>query len=571
MEKILNMLSSVTKYPMWVFRNNKLLYTSDEFEREFGVSIHNFNEELKSIMNQTLENNSLEKKFIYKDKQYNYKAISDEICTNEYTIGIFEKISIEISPDDNYMYILNTIIENIPEIVFYKDINGKYKAANKHCLDFFKTRGIYDIIGKTDQELATNKEFVNNCIKNDQTVIETKKTLYIEEKVPGLHDDIEFVETIKTPVLNDKQEVCGIVGLVRDITLSKRRIEELKKIGQVDKLTGLYNRRYFDNMIKILDKEENYPLGLIVGDVDGLKVTNDAFGHIMGDKLLVEISDIIKSSCKSDDLIFRLGGDEIAIIVCKSTEEYILNLKKQILNKCEQAPANPIPLSISLGSGTKNNKNQNIEDIIKYAEKELYKKKLEGQTKICYGEFAISFIVEAINNNLCSRVIDIEEHIENTTKYSKMIGECLLFSKEQLSELTISSMLHDIGLAAIEDEYLGKYTFEIDRDNIKVMSDHSEKGYRIVKSYSNLENVASTILNHHENWDGTGYPFGIAGEEIPLNSRIIHIASDFDIILRKNKSENLLNYKEESIKEILEGKGKSYQPELVDILYKNFS
>lgn len=124
--------------------------------------------------------------------------------------------------------------------------------------------------------------------------------------------------SIKTPVINKKDEVVGVVGVSRDITKRKELENMLRQISYTDKLTGLYNRTCFEEQIEILDNEKFYPLSIIIGDANGLKQLNDTRGHFEGDKLIIKISEILKNSCDENDLIFRWGGDEFVILMPNS-------------------------------------------------------------------------------------------------------------------------------------------------------------------------------------------------------------------------------------------------------------
>ena len=126
-----------------------------------------------------------------------------------------------------------------------------------------------------------------------------------------------------------------------------------------DKLTGLYNRAYFDEKLKELNNKEFFPLSFVMGDLNGLKVINDAIGHLEGDKILNQISRVIKNSCRKDDLIFRWGGDEFCILLPKTTEEEAEAICNRIRKNCKLNHKTIIPLSIALEYLVKKNlKNQ---------------------------------------------------------------------------------------------------------------------------------------------------------------------------------------------------------------------
>ena len=193
---------------------------------------------------------------------------------------------------------------------------------------------------------------IGNIIKTDKSIINNKKKEIIKFKLED-NNDIKYLECIKTPILDTKGNINGIVGIARDITSKELSEKELRRISFTDKLTGVYNRTYFDEKVKLLNNEKYLPLSLIMGDMDGLKIINDTAGHLKGDELLIKASEVLKQVCKDENIIVRWGGDEFIILLPNTDEDAAKNLCEKIKVTCNSKEYNYIPLSISLGYATK--------------------------------------------------------------------------------------------------------------------------------------------------------------------------------------------------------------------------
>lgn len=280
----------------------------------------------------------------------------------------------------NQNTLLETIINAIPDIIFYKDKQSRYLGGNKAFFEGFFGKKKSEVIGKNDFELHQDKEVAKAFIERDQEILKNKEDKYTEINILNKDDKILYLESVKTPLINEKGEAWGIVGVARDMTKRKELEDMLTQMSYTDKLTGLYNRAYFEEQINKLDDNEYYPLTLIMGDLNGLKAVNDNLGHLEGDKLLVEIAKVLKGSCRKEDLVFRWGGDEFIILLPNSDYKLGKEICNRIQLNCKNTDKTPIPLSISLGVSTKINKQKDIDEILKEAEDMMYIEKLK--TKI---------------------------------------------------------------------------------------------------------------------------------------------------------------------------------------------
>lgn len=191
-------------------------------------------------------------------------------------------------------------------------------------------------------------------------------------------------------------KIVGAVITFTDITELNKNKEHIKYLTRHDSLTGLYNRMFFEDELKKVDTKENLPISIIYGDVNGLKMTNDIFGHEIGDKLLKKSAEIMKKVCRETDIIARIGGDEFTILLPNTEQSDTEKIIKRI--KCEFANENIIAIkaSISLGCDTKISTEQDIESIIKNAEGKMYKQKTLNRKKI--NSNIIQTIIETLHN-----------------------------------------------------------------------------------------------------------------------------------------------------------------------------
>ena len=250
---------------------------------------------------------------------------------------------------NNQKDILRTIIDSVPEAIFYKDRDSKFIGYNKTFEEFYRKRGITDIVGKTDLDIYDDSNVAQTFIDQDKEIICSKKTKYFECKFKNELGQEVIEENLKIPVINNDGNVWGVVGLSRNITDRKKIEEKLRYLSQTDMLTGLYNRYSFEEKMKELNHEKYHPLGIIMGDVNGLRIINDTFGHLEGDTLLKEIAKVLKDSCSEKGHVFRWGGDEFMILVPKCDESNCEKIIKKIINNCNKSNYDYMQLSVALG------------------------------------------------------------------------------------------------------------------------------------------------------------------------------------------------------------------------------
>ncbi len=352
-------------------------------------------------------------------------------------------------------------------------------------------------------------------------------------------------------------EQTQIIGTVQDITEYKKTENRILHLSYHDNLTNLHNRRYYEEAIKRLDIEKNLPITIVMGDVNGLKMINDAFGHALGDELLKKASHVIQSICHQCASIARWGGDEFVILLPKTTSDEAEQIVGQMRKRATGVQVCDIPLSISYGWATKETPDVNIIQVLKRAEDLMYKNKviekkgMRGNT------------ITTILNALHEKSPREELHSTRVSKLCRSIGHAMQFSESSIGMLQTAGMLHDIGKIAIHEGILNKPD-RLSAREWDQMRRHPDIGYRILGSSHDMIELAECILAHHERWDGMGYPKGLKGAEIPIEARIIAIADTFDAMTSNRPYQQALS-REVALAEILRCSGTQFDPDLVRV------
>lgn len=323
------------------------------------------------------------------------------------------------------------------------------------------------------------------------------------------------------PIKDENGKVEGVVLVLRDVTEERKKQQEIAYLGYHDTLTGLRNRAFFDEQLVTINSSEKLPVTVIIGDVNGLKMTNDAFGHAMGDRLLKEMANTVKAACREGDIVARWGGDEFIVLLEKADEKAAEEICKKIKAACSTVNMDCIDFSISLGYETKHKPEEDIESIIKKAEDYMYRKKsmeslsMRGNT------------INTILSTLHEKSPGERQHSNRVSELCRDIGTTLNMTERELTELCISGLMHDIGKIAVNESILnkkGKLTVE----EYDEMKRHPEVGYRILHASSNMTYISKYVLAHHERLDGRGYPNKLSADEIPFQSKILAAADAYD-------------------------------------------
>ncbi|WP_425059392.1 hypothetical protein SCACP_40850 [Sporomusa carbonis] len=365
------------------------------------------------------------------------------------------------------------------------------------------------------------------------------------------------------PIKDGKGQTFGVVMVFRDVTQEKEQQEKILYLIYHDLLTGLYNRRFMEEELRRLDTSRELPLAVIMGDLNGLKLTNDVFGHEAGDKLLKKAAKVIQESCRQEDIIARWGGDEFLILLPRTNAKTAEEIIERIKNGCLKENDKDVQLSIAIGRAVKTKAADSLRRIIKEAEEWMY------QFKLLEGKSYRNAIINTLQTTLSEKSMETEQHAERLQSYCLAVGRELALSIKEMEELVLLAKLHDIGKVAIPEDILkkaGPLTFE----EWEEMKKHPAIGYRIAQNTPELTAVAEYILAHHERWDGQGYPRGLKGEEIPLLCRILAVADAYDAMTQDRVYRKAMS-REEAMAEIERNAGTQFDPAVADIFLRTMA
>ncbi len=500
-----------------------------------------------------------------KIKHIHMRGIVKEDTNSLKIIGVFQDISDYICAQEDLVVSelkYRKIIESASDImiIYDRDLNVNYRSPNiERILGWseqdFDNFGNFSILHPND--IAIAKGAMRDVMSSG---LGARKQFEVRVRAKSG----EYRETINTVVnLLEDPHINGLLINYIDVTELKEKEREIKYLNEVDTLTGLYSRKYFENKLDDFDEEENLPLAVIMADLNGLKLTNDMFGQSKGDQVLSTLGTFIKSACDDNMIPIRFGGDEFCTIVKNADSKRVESFIEELQSKYEdfrRISNNELFYpSISLGYKIKNSKEKPLDQIIREAEEKMYDNKLFENQSI----HSASSLIASIKTALHEKSFETEEHSDRMAKYSKEIGKCLGLSDSELQILSSAAELHDIGKIGIDNSILTKES-DLTEEEWEVIERHPEIGFRIAQSSGELSSIAEYILYHHERYDGKGYPAGLEKEEIPLYSRIIAIADAFDVMITDRPYRKKMSL-EKAIEELEKNKGSQFDPKLVDM------
>jgi diguanylate cyclase (GGDEF)-like protein/PAS domain S-box-containing protein len=341
-------------------------------------------------------------------------------------------------------------------------------------------------------------------------------------------DPLEFPVTCKDGTVRQVEFRMASVDelnvvILSDVSERKKALDEIRYISFHDSLTGLYNRAFFDEEMARYDTNRQLPVSVIMADLNGLKLVNDTYGHKVGDEILKRAADILRSACREEDIIARWGGDEFVILLPQTPVKNALSIAKRIVEGCYEIYVEDVPVSMALGVASREDPAKALSEVLREAEDAMYKEKLteSRSTK--------SAVLKALLKALEEKSFETEEHSRRMQQVARKIGEKLGLSAFEINRLELLITLHDIGKINISEEVLTKKD-QLTEEEWVMIKKHPEVGYRIALASEDFAHVAEDILSHHERWDGSGYPRGLRGVEIPLLARITAIADAYEVM-----------------------------------------
>lgn len=455
------------------------------------------------------------------------------------------------------IWYLNSEQSSGDEYVYGNDILFEKLGLKRYDSKYFKKSELHDTVMSNDEESeALSKIYYEHTRK----VRDNKEDFFYKVLVKHMNLDtkemfyLEHNFEVEERYENGNLKVRG--GFITDVTketLGKRKIEYLVNH---DVMTGLYNRHAFEEYVQTLKRTTKY--SMILADIDGLKFINDAFGHLQGDKAIIQFGKTLEFMFKDYGKTYRIGGDEFAIITSIIDETQIIKIMDDVKIEIENIRNQIIGFNFSYGFEINQFGDSKFSDIFTTAENFMYRRKLLERNS------RKSSTLDTLLETLNEKTRETKQHCDRLGNYAIKILDGLGYVRtNEIEDMKLLCSVHDIGKITISEELLSAPRRLTDIEFEKVKS-HSESGFKIIKNIVNSDDIANGVLFHHERFDGTGYPIGLKGSEIPLYARILSIVDAYDCMVVGRPYKEKMS-KTEICDELLRCKGTQFDPKLIDI------
>ncbi len=458
----------------------------------------------------------------------------------------------QLEKQDSLVKIVNS--NTVAAIKLLKDINGSQRLVLKiETPRLLYQQGLSSaIIVAVSLLIVTLLYGFSLFILLDRHIV--NRIIKLMTKVDSIKS---FADIVDVATIGGSDEITTLAEktntMLNDLKLSHDR---LKYLSNHDALTGVYNRTYFEQFLQDNDLKDYEPVGVIMCDIDGLKLANDMIGHDYGDRMLIQAVQVLRSACPPDSLIARIGGDEFIVII-KNPGEPLAAVCQRISNNISSFEAtsapNAVPLSISLGYACSNS--NSIQELVKSADDFMYREKLHR------GQSTRSSLVQTLKGALEARDYITDGHAGRLIDMISVLARRIGYPEHKIPDLQLFAEFHDVGKIGIPDYVLFKQG-PLTAEEKEKMNKHPEIGYRIAQTTPDLLPIADLILRHHEWWDGNGYPLGLSGTEIPIECRMLAIVDAYDAMLNDRPYRKAMT-RQEAIAELLENAGTQFDAFLV--------
>ncbi len=386
--------------------------------------------------------------------------------------------------------------------------------------------------------------------------------------------------------------------------------EKVKAQAVTDGLTGLYNRRYFEEYLKkevTRAKRINQPFSIIGLDLDFLKKINDKYGHAYGDLAIKTIADVLKSNARSIDTAARMGGEEFNIILPGVKSDGAMIAAERIRKAIENTNLEKIGnITASIGVATFLEHSDNIDEILELTDQAMYLSKRNGRNRVTlakpidetsWQELAVSAFLDILGkrkiplsedfkNDLSAKLVSTEPqsevlysvadlltqvynplHVQGGVKLKVLAAVSLAkrfdLSKEEIDNLRIAMLLYDIGNLLVPQEIFRKTAPLTDEEKNSIKEHPVIAAKKILNPISYIQEIIPIIESHHENWDGSGYPANLSKDEIPVSSQIILIVDAFFALIEQRPYRDKMS-PAEALELIKQDSGKKWNSALVN-------
>ncbi len=434
------------------------------------------------------------------------------------------------------------------------------------------------------KELAPDTEFIIlTGHGNMENAVLAFKTGNVFDYLLKPLDDIHELDAVVGRAVERRFLRRENIRLVGELEVRISELEETKsklaRLAESDGLTGLYNHRTIHSKLESALKEGgDMQLSTVMLDLNGFKQLNDTYGHPVGDQVLKHVAMSLKMSCGDNAVIGRCGGDEFLVVLPDTSLEQANSICSKIKEYLASNPfRNPegtfIPLRLCFGVADAASVNWMPINLIAAADAALYEGKQNG------GDTVSLHIIRDTDDDLSTgkmtfdvldglvTAIDRKDHYtkahsEDVTGYALQLAQAMGCSDETYNVVRVAGLLHDVGKIGIPTSILSK-PGKLTPEEYEVMKSHVTLSALIIHGLPRLADILDAVSAHHERWDGTGYPKGLAGEDIPLLGRVMAIADAFSAMTLDRPYRAGLS-REVALDEIEKGRGTQFDPTLAN-------